>query len=108
MILTDIITLASKGYKPSDIKELLELGNALEDKPEEPAEDKEPEAREEKLEDPKPENENPDPEKEKLQAEIISLQEKIKELQRDNTTREISGEVKTDEEKFEELVKDFF
>lgn len=107
--ITDIIALAKQGYKPSDIKELLELGQATEPIPDESAQGETPDEKETIPEDkPEPEKEDPEKDAEALRAEIISLNDKIKELQKQNTKQDISGEVKSDMEKFEELVKNFY
>lgn len=108
--ITDIIALAKQGYKPSDIKELLELGQATEPIPdEETAQAETPDEKEPIPEDKaEPVKEDPEKDAEALRAEIISLNDKIKELQKQNTKQDISGEVKSDMEKFEELVKNFY
>lgn len=109
LTLTDIVALAKQGYKPSDIKELLEFGQAAEPKPDETAQATEPEEKAEIPEDKaEPVKEDPEPDTEALKAQIIQLNDKIKELQKVNTKQDISGEVKTDQEKFEELVKNFY
>lgn len=107
--ITDIIALAKQGYKPSDIRELLELGQAAEPIPDESAKATDPDD-EEKIPDEKAEPDKEDPEKdaEALRAEIISLNDKIKELQKQTVRQDISGDVLTDEQKFEELVKNFY
>ena len=107
--ITDIIALAKQGYKPSDIKELLELGQATEPIPDESAQGETPDEKETIPEDkPEPEKEDPEKDAEALRAEIISLNDKIKELQKQTVRQDISGEVLTDEQKFEELVKNFY
>lgn len=107
--ITDIIALAKQGYKPSDIKELLELGQTAEPIPDESAKATEPDDKEiipdEKAE---PDKEDPEKDAEALRAEIISLNDKIKELQKQTVRQDISGDVMTDEQKFEELVKNFY
>lgn len=107
--ITDIIALAKQGYKPSDIRELLELGQAAEPIPDETAQVETPDEKEVIPEDKaEPVKEDPEKDAEALRAEIISLNDKIKELQKQNTKQDISGEVKSDMEKFEELVKNFY
>lgn len=112
--LKDIIGLAMKGYKPGDIKELIEIAKdasaASEPEPDTGSAEDEPEP-----ENPEPKKEGPETEKnglseaEQLKAEIISLQEKIKAMQSDNINKEVEGKKPlTDEEKFEELVKNYF
>ena len=107
--ITDIIALAKQGYKPSDIKELLELGQAAEPRPDETTQAEPPEEKEPIPEDKaEPVKEDPEKDAEALRAEIISLIDKIKELQKESTRKDISGDVLTDEQKFEELVKNFY
>ena len=112
--LKDIIGLAMKGYKPGDIKELIEIAKAAsaasEPEPDTGSAGDEPEP-----DKPEPKKEDTEPKKdelseaEQLKAEIISLQEKIKEMQSDNINKEVEGKKPlTDEEKFEELVKNYF
>ena len=112
--LKDIISLALQGYKPGDIKELIEIAKdasaASEPEPETELAKDEPEP-----DKPEPKKEDPEPKKDglsevdQLKAEIISLQEKIKEMQSDNINKEVEGKKPlTDEEKFEELVKNYF
>lgn len=107
--ITDIIALAKQGYKPSDIKELLELGQAAEPGPDETEQAKTPDEKETIPEDKtEPVKEDPEKDAEALRAEIISLNDKIKELQKQTVRQDISGDVLTDEQKFEELVKNFY
>ena len=112
--LKDIIGLAMKGYKPGDIKELLELAESANQKedldkattPDDQAGKDEPEGGQENGVDEK-KSEPSETEKE-LRKQIDELNSKIKTLQDENTKKEVDGKVKTDEEKFVELVKDFF
>lgn len=114
--LKDIIGLAMKGYKPADIKELLSIAETTQTVNDQGSEDNtegiEDQAQSESsgvssdVEDEKTPAEDQDTSK--LKAEIISLQEKIKTLQSENIKKDIQGEVKTDQEKFEELVKNFY
>lgn len=109
----DIIALALKGYKPGEIKELIDLAKAANSESGSEQENTHPEDHPEQpdgseTEDDEKENPPESSDSEQLKAEIISLKEKIKELQGDNINKEVNGsENKTDEEKFEELVKNF-
>lgn len=107
--ITDIIALAKQGYKPSDIKELLELGQATEPVPDESAQPTDPDDKETIPDDKgEPDKEDPEKDAEALRAEIISLNDKIKGLQKQAVRQDISGDVLTDEQKFEEIVKNFY
>ena len=114
--LKDIIGLAMKGYKPADIKELISIAataQAVNDQgSEENTDDNEDQAQSEFSGTSSDEEARtiPDDDQDtsKLQAEIISLQEKIKTLQSENIKKDIQGEVKSDQEKFEELVRNFY
>lgn len=114
--LKDIIGLAMKGYKPADIKELLsiaETAQTVNDQgSEENNEGSEGQAQSDSSENPSDDETKTIPAEDqdtsKLQAEIISLQEKIKTLQAENIKKDLQGEVKTDQERFEELVKNFY
>lgn len=106
MNLTDIIALAKQGYKPSDIKELLEIGNtqlsADDSSPEtEPkGEDIPPTAPPEEVE--KTED---DTEKDRL---IKQLQSQIRELQQSNTRISRAEEPKQDYHKtLEDMARNF-
>lgn len=114
--LKDIIGLAMKGYKPADIKELISIATSaqavedqgsevvtegIEEQAQSETSDTSSDAEAEKI---PAEDQNTN----KLQAEIISLQEKIKTLQAENIKKDLQGEVKTDQERFEELVKNFY
>jgi len=114
--LKDIIGLAMKGYKPADIKELISIATTAQ-----AVEDQVSEVVTEEIEDQAQSDSSDtssdaeiktipaeDQNTSNLQAEIISLQEKIKTLQAENTKKDIQGEVKSDQEKFEELVKNFY
>lgn len=115
MTISDIIALAKNGYKPSEIKELLELGNA------QPAPDAEKPA-----EIPAEEQRQPEPEKAVESSEaaadtntvdqIKSLQEKIAKLESDlmkaqksNQTKDLSGTAPkvTTTQQVEEIVRSF-
>lgn len=114
--LKDIIGLAMKGYKPSDIKELISIAETAQEVNDQGSEDgtegNEGQAQSDSSEDSSDDETKETPDKDqdtsKLQADIISLQEKIKTLQAENIKKDIQGEVKTDQEKFEELVKNFY
>ena len=89
MKLDDIIALAKQGYKPGDVKELIELSEGEpEDEPEDEQEDE--------LEDEK-------------QKEIDELKEQIKKLQEENARRDNSDneDLKSDDEKLVDLFRDF-
>ena len=114
--LKDIIGLAMKGYKPADIKELLSIAETAQAVNDQGSEDDNEEIEDQAQSESSEGSSDAESEKtpaedqdtSKLQAEIISLQEKIKNLQSENTKKDIQGEVKTDQEKFEELVKNFY
>ena len=97
MKLDDIIALAKQGYKPSDVKELIELSK---DEPEYEPEDEQ----EDELED-EPEDELED----EKQKEIDELKEQIKKLQEKNARKDNSdnGDLKSDDEKLVDLFRDF-
>ena len=119
MILTDIIALAKAGYSPADVKDLIAL-QADENKDLSPSSaplltpdaDPEPES-------PAPEEapETPADDKEtkiydmeahakikELEAQNKALSEQISKLQHEVTHKDISGGVKSDQDKFNELM----
>lgn len=119
MNFTDIIELAKQGYKPSDIKELLNL----------PVPDSVPEEGEQKTDDTehpkdKPEgvqteiadstNINKDETQAKgnddieaLKSEIAGLKASLREAQGKNTSKDVSGEVKAQETKDTDSINDW-
>ena len=112
MILTDIIALAKAGYSPKDIKDLIALAEPTPQAPEAP--DPEPEK--------KPEPETPsieEPTKEipaiDEKSNVIDYQEKVKELeakiaemQKENVSKDISGnETKSDDDFLADLVRKY-
>ncbi len=114
--LKDIIGLAMKGYKPSDIKELVSIAASVQkvddQGSEEGTDDNEGQAKSEPSETSSDEETKTTPAEDqntiKLQDELNKLREKIKTLQAENTKKDLQGEVKSDQEKFEELVKNFY
>ena len=123
--LDDIIELAKQGYKPADIKELIELSKSEGTKPE----DKKPED-DQKKEQPKKENPEDDQKKEQpkddqkeqpkddavdykgkvtqLEEELQKTKELLQKLQTENTKKDASGgNEKTDAEAFAEAMKSF-
>ena len=103
MKLDDIIALAKQGYKPSDVKELIELSK---DEPEYEPEDEQ----EDELED-EPEDELEDEleDENEKQKEIDELKGQIKKLQEENARRDNSDNdnLKSDDEKLVDLFRDF-
>lgn len=114
--LKDIIGLAMKGYKPADIKELIRIAETAQTVNDQGSEDStegnEGQAQSESSDSSSDAEAEKTPaddqDTSKLQAEIISLHEKIKTLQSENIKKDLQGEVKSDQEKFEELVKNFY
>lgn len=121
----DIIDLAKAGYKPGDVKELLQIANEQKAVPEEPPvtapkEDVQPEA--EKAPDAnadKPESET-QPEQadalKELQSQIETLKAQsdekdklIKQIQKENASRNIKTEAqeKTEDEVLADIVRNF-
>ena len=96
MKFSDILALAKNGYSPKDIKDLLALSDPDEPKPEpEPQPEPEPEPQ-------------PEPDPEDKDKKIIDLEKKIAELQKLNTTKDLSDKKpKSDDDIFKELMKEF-
>lgn len=121
MILTDIIALAKAGYSPADIKDLIALqGDDKNDSGISPSSaplltpdaDPEPESS------PAPETPAEDKESKiydmeahakinELEAQNKALSEQISKLQHDETHKDISGGMKSDQDKFNELMASF-
>jgi hypothetical protein len=114
--LTDIVALAKQGYKPNDIKELIEL---TKEAPAEPTSDEQPKPDEKPAEN-KPEEEekkdgeaSPDQldykeEVEKLKAQLQETENKLSKLQKENVRRNAdTGDKKPDAEAFADVMRSF-
>ena len=120
MKFSDILALAKNGYSPKDIKDLLALADPEEQEPEpepqpepEPKPKQEPEKQEpEPKQKQEPEKQEPEPkqkqEPDDKDAKIIDLEKKIAELQKLNTTKDLSDKKpKSDDDIFNELMREF-
>ena len=110
MKFSDILALAKNGYSPKDIKDLLALSDPDEpeqEKPEpEPDQKQEPEP--EQKQEPEPEQKQEPDKPDDKDAKIIDLEKKIAELQKLNTTKDLSDKKpKSDDDIFKELMKEF-
>lgn len=110
--LNDIIALAKQGYKPADVKELIELSKtaeASEDDQEQPKDI--PEEVPEEKEAPKEEEKKDGAEADKIvdyKAKAEELEKKISELQKANTKQNADkSEKKSDAELFADVMKSF-
>lgn len=116
--LTDIVALAKQGYKPSDIKELIELTKT--EGPEGGADDQEQQPKPDEHEKPSEEGEKKDnkpsddqpvdykEEVEKLKNQLQETENKLKLLQKENTKQNAdTGDKKSDAEMFAEVAKSF-
>ena len=116
MILTDIIALAKAGYSPKDIKDLIAISEPTPQAPgaTDPGPEQEPEKKQE------PENLSiEDPTKEippiDDKSNVIDYQEKVKELeakiaemQKENISKDISGnKTKSDDDFLADLVRKY-
>lgn len=118
MNLSDIIALAKQGYKPSDIRELIALGNEQEQKKQsDPQPDPEPKTPPEQSAEAAPEQESETAERRPEAAEetsetntpdpqIEDLKRQIAELQAANARRG-QPEQKSNEEILQEMAKSF-
>ena len=96
MNIADIITLAKQGYKPSDIKELIELTNAAEQQAPVIPETAEPDIETAEDTDNKPIDykalyEAQTEELNKLKADNKKVNDDLKQAQKDNINQDISG-----------------
>lgn len=119
--LTDIVALAKQGYKPNDIKELIELTKeAPEGKPEDQEKQPKPEEPEKPSEDKPKEEEKKDgkaspdqldykEEVEKLKAQLQETENKLSKLQKENVRRNADPDEpeKSDAEAFADVMKSF-
>jgi len=109
-VLNDVLTLAKAGYKASEIRDLLK------EQPEpEPVKAPDP-IQEVKPDEPKPEiiEDTPTPAKETVQqAEIVEsekikeLENKIETLQKQNQSKDISGNVPDPQKELDDIVRSF-
>lgn len=116
MNLSDIVALAKQGYKPSDIKELLDMVSSKEEKPTE-----EKDIQEEKMEKPTEGKEQPDQapknstedssEKDSVidyKKRIAELEEKVKSLQNANVHQDNSdSKQESDEDILNDITRSF-
>lgn len=118
--LTDIVALAKQGYKPNDIKELIELTKeAPEGKPEDQEKQPIPEEPEKPSEDKPEEEEKKDGEAsngqldykeevKKLKAQLQETENKLSKLQKENVRRNAdTGDEKPDAEAFADVMRSF-
>lgn len=109
MKFSDILALAKNGYSPKDIKDLLAFSDPDEPEKQEPEQEKQepepkPEPEPEQKQEQKQEQEQPDDK----DAKIIDLEKKIAELQKLNTTKDLSDKKpQSDDDIFKELMKEF-
>lgn len=108
----DIVEFAKAGWKPADVKEILEAASKLEVKPNEepaetgPKEDTQPE--QEKEEEPKADVESSkDKEIEQLKAQIEESNKKLAAVQESNTKKNLQGTVQSEEDRLNELARSF-
>lgn len=118
--LTDIVALAKQGYKPNDIKELIELTKEapevktddqdIQPKPEEPEKTSEIKPTEEPKKDGAASSEQLDykEEVEKLKAQLQETENKLSKLQKENVRRNAdTGDKKPDAEAFADVMRSF-
>ena len=111
----DIVEFAKAGWKPGDVKEIIEAASKLEVKEEEPAattpkEEVQPEqenSQKETSEQPKEEDKASDDKVAELQKQIDDLNNKLKSAQEQNTKKNLQGTVQTDQEKLEDIARSF-
>ena len=118
--LTDIVALAKQGYKPNDIKELIELTKEAPEgktedqekqpKPEEPEKPSEDKPKEEEKKDggASPDQLDYKEEVEKLKAQLQETENKLSKLQKENVRRNAdTGDEKPDAEAFADVMRSF-
>lgn len=104
MNIQDIIALAKAGYKPADVKELIELSAVVPEPKEEPVQQPMEEPKDEPIDEPIQEpKEEPDKE-----AEIAELRKQLASAQQANIHQNmIDPNKKTDEDLFADLARAF-
>ena len=112
--LNDIIALAKQGYKPADIKELIELSKSEGPAPEgeKPEDDQKKEQPKEKPEDDQKkepqEAEKPEDDTVDYKKKAEELEKKLSEVQKANTKQNADkSEEKSDAEMFADVMKSF-
>lgn len=113
MNLLDIIALAKQGYKPGDIKELIELANVEQEPKQEPEHVEEPK-QEPKPDQPTDENvsretstEDIKAELEKMKAELEKAKSDLKAAQIANTKKGVEPEPDTTKENIDDWIRSF-
>ena len=113
--LPDIIELAKAGYKPADVKELMKAASELESKPaeaEKPAEILPKEkAQPDQVKDEKPEKINAEDDKDirikQLEAQVEDLQKNLKQVQKENTQKNLQHEKPNEQEMLNNIARAF-
>lgn len=107
----DIVEFAKAGWKPADVKEIIEAASKQEPEPiEEPAEitpKEEVQPEQEKKEEPAAEEPSKDDTIKQLQDQIAELNKKLQDVQEANTKKDLQGKVQSEEEKLNEIARSF-
>lgn len=109
----DIVEFAKAGWKPAEVKEILEAASRQEVKPEEepaaadPKEDTQPE--QEKQEEPKADDASKDKEIEQLKLKLEEASKKLSTVQETNTKKNLQSTVpeKSEEDKLNDIARSF-
>lgn len=110
----DILEFAKAGWKPGDVKDIIEAAGKLEAKPEGPAEitekDQEqpvPEKEQKETSEQPKEDASKDELIKQLQGQIEELNGRIKTVQEANTKKDLQGAVPSETDKLEEIARSF-
>ena len=88
----DIVEFAKAGWKPTDVKEIIEAASKQEPEP---------------IEEPAAEEPSKDDTIKQLQEQIADLNKKLKDVQEANTKKDLQGKVQSEEEKLNEIARSF-
>ena len=97
LTLTDVVALAKAGYKPADVKELIEMSNAAPAAPVEPTEPSEPVEPTEPSEPSEP-TEPSEPVIDEKDVKIAELEKTIQDMQKANVNQSGGNAQPTDED----------
>ena len=107
----DIVEFAKAGWKPADVKEIIEAASRQEVKPEEepaeiiPKEEVQPD--QEKPEEPKAYDVSKDKEIEQLKKQLEEASKKLSTVQEENTKKNLQGTVPSSEERLNDIARTF-
>ena len=109
----DIVEFAKAGWKPADVKEIIEAASkqepekAPDEKPAETVPKEETQHEQEKPEETAEDDASKDDTIKKLQEQISDLNKKLKDVQEANTNKNLQNKVQSEQDKLDEIARQF-